>query len=293
MDVHQCDKVDFPYLLFFFLSAFFTIFFHSFSIVAFASGINIAWGERSFIHTFRFPEASVSERQVSRIVWTIRNSRFHNIHVLFVCTLPHWCVHPRFAEQNNIWSLYFFLPKFSLEISRTPQVWGLLEEFCPTDTPCPQTRQHALNFHLRNKKIKWRAFFQTFLLERIRVPSCNTTQNSACLLQYQYKWILLQKLRLLFFFLGTTVSRMHVREYDLLHGTAVSRFTYSCFFLLLGIAFTLWSSFVQQRKSCEVQSMTLTDFCSYRHPNNHKCAVLVQPSNLHKLTWWHQYNWVE
>ena len=171
----------------------------------------------------------------------------------------HWCAHPRFAEQNNIWSLYFFLPKFSLEISR----------FCPTDTPCPQTRQHALNFHLRNKKIKWRAFFQTFLLERIRVPSCNTTQNSACLLQYQYKWILLQKLRLLFFFLGTTVSRMHVREYDLLHGVAVSRFAYSCFFLLLGIAFTLWSSFVQQRKSCEVQSMTLTDFCSYRHPNNH------------------------
>ena len=86
---------------------------------------------------------------------------------------------------------------------------------------------------------------------------------------------------------------MHVREYDLLHGTAVSRFTYSCFFLLLGIAFTLWRNFVQHRKSCEVQSMTLTDVCSYRHPNNHKFAVLVQPSNLHKLTWWHQYNSVE
>ena len=40
---------------------------HSFSIVGFASGINIAWVERSFIHTSRFPEACVSERQISRV----------------------------------------------------------------------------------------------------------------------------------------------------------------------------------------------------------------------------------
>ena len=54
-DVHQCNKVDFPCLLFLC------------SIVAFASGIMIAWNERSFIHTSRFPEACVSERQVSRV----------------------------------------------------------------------------------------------------------------------------------------------------------------------------------------------------------------------------------
>ena len=56
-DVHQCNKVDFPLCCFVCL---FRTFFHSFSTSAFASGINIAWGERSFIHTARFPEACVS-----------------------------------------------------------------------------------------------------------------------------------------------------------------------------------------------------------------------------------------
>ena len=64
-DVHQCNKVDFPYPLF--LCAFFMTSFHPFSIVAFTSGISIAWVERSFIHTSRFPEACVSERQISRV----------------------------------------------------------------------------------------------------------------------------------------------------------------------------------------------------------------------------------
>ena len=64
-DVHQCNKVDFPFLLF--LCAFFMTSFHSFSIVAFASGLNIAWDERSFVCTSRFPEACVSERQISRV----------------------------------------------------------------------------------------------------------------------------------------------------------------------------------------------------------------------------------
>ena len=64
-DVHQCNKMDFPYLSF--LCAFFMTSFHSFAIVAFASGINIAWNERSVIHTSRFPEACVSERQISRV----------------------------------------------------------------------------------------------------------------------------------------------------------------------------------------------------------------------------------
>ena len=43
----------------FVLCAFFMTSFHSFSIVAFASGINIAWGERSFIHTSRLPETDL------------------------------------------------------------------------------------------------------------------------------------------------------------------------------------------------------------------------------------------
>ena len=64
-DVHQYSKVDFPYYLF--LCAFLMTPFHSFSIVAFASRINTVWDERSFVCASRFPEACVSERQISRI----------------------------------------------------------------------------------------------------------------------------------------------------------------------------------------------------------------------------------
>ena len=42
----------------------------------FSSGFNIAWDERSFVCTSRLPEASVSERQISRVFWTIRNSKY-------------------------------------------------------------------------------------------------------------------------------------------------------------------------------------------------------------------------
>ena len=47
VDVHHCNELDFLYLLF--LCAFFMTSFHSFSIVAFSSGDNIAWVERSFV----------------------------------------------------------------------------------------------------------------------------------------------------------------------------------------------------------------------------------------------------
>ena len=77
-DVHQCNKVDFPYLMF--LCAFFMTSFHSFSIVAFSSGINIAWCDRSFVCASRFPEACVSQRQLFRLFWNRRNSRFFEVH---------------------------------------------------------------------------------------------------------------------------------------------------------------------------------------------------------------------
>ena len=117
---------------FVFLCAFFMTSFHSFSTVASASGINIAWNERSFAYTSRFPEACVSERQISRVFWTIRNSRF-----------------PKFAEQNNTRSSYFFLPRFSWEYLVPPGLLRLLEEFCLTDTLCRETRQHVLAFTFR------------------------------------------------------------------------------------------------------------------------------------------------
>ena len=145
-DVHQCNKVDFPYLLF--LYDFFMTSFHSSSNVAFSSGINIAWNERSAVCASRFPEACVSERQISRVFWTIRNSLF-----------------PKFAEQNNIRSSYFFLPRFTLEsISYSPDFLGLLEEFCLTDTLCRETRRHVLAFTLwreLGEELSWDLFIGT------------------------------------------------------------------------------------------------------------------------------------
>ena len=49
-------------------------------------------------------QACVSERQISRIVRSIRDSRFPNIHI-FICVYTSRIrirVHPRFADQNNI-----------------------------------------------------------------------------------------------------------------------------------------------------------------------------------------------
>ena len=59
-DVHQWNKVDFPCCCFVCL---FITSFHSFSTAAFTSGINIAWGERSFAHTLDFlRQASLKDR---------------------------------------------------------------------------------------------------------------------------------------------------------------------------------------------------------------------------------------
>ena len=85
-------------LAFLFLCAFFVTSFHSFSIVAVAFEINIAWAERSFVYASRFPEACVSERQ------TPESSKSY-------VTLDV----PKFADQNNIRSSCPFLPKFTLE----------------------------------------------------------------------------------------------------------------------------------------------------------------------------------
>ena len=60
VDVHQCNTVDFPCGSFVCLLK---TSFHSFFTAAFASGINIAWGERPFAHTLDFPrQASLRDR---------------------------------------------------------------------------------------------------------------------------------------------------------------------------------------------------------------------------------------
>ena len=94
-DVHQCSKVDFPYCCFVCL---FMTSFHSLSTAAFASGINIARSERSFAHSLGFPRlASLRERppESSEPYVVLDFSKF--------------------AEQNNIQSLYSLLPRFTLE----------------------------------------------------------------------------------------------------------------------------------------------------------------------------------
>ena len=78
-----------------------------------------------------------------------------------------------------------FFPSPHLRVSRTLRIFsGLLEEFCPTDTLCRETRQHVLAFTFRENKVK--SFLEIFSSERIRAQSCNKVQNSVLSLQYQY-----------------------------------------------------------------------------------------------------------
>ena len=104
-DVHQCNKVDFPYLLF--LCAFFMTSFHSFLFhCRLFIWINIAWNEKYFVYASLFPEACVSERQISRVFWTMRNSRFPQ----FAETEPH-SESTLLSSQVLTWE-YLVLPGF-------------------------------------------------------------------------------------------------------------------------------------------------------------------------------------
>ena len=111
------------------------------------------------------------------------------------------CVHPRFAEQNNIRSLFFFLPRSTLEsISYSPSL-RVTRRICPTDTPCRETRQHALAFAFNKYETKVKSFHQIFSSERIRVPKllCNTEFPHAPAISIQLNFSLLQTLWLLSF----------------------------------------------------------------------------------------------
>ena len=140
-DVHQCNKVDF--LTFLLFCAFFMTSFHS----AFSSRINIAWSERSFIHTSRFPEACVSERQISRVFWTTRNSRF-----------------PKFADQNNIRSSYFFLPDSHLRVSCAPRIFRFTWRILSHRYAVPRDDIICACFHLQresSEELSWDLFIGT------------------------------------------------------------------------------------------------------------------------------------
>ena len=122
-------------LPFVFVCAFFMTSSHPFSIVAFASGINITWDDRSFVCASRFPKAYVSERQISRVIWTIPNSRF-----------------PKFADQNHIRSSYFLLPRFTLEsISYSPDFFKVTWRILSHRYAVPRDLTTCACFHLQRK----------------------------------------------------------------------------------------------------------------------------------------------
>ena len=95
-DVHQCNKVEFPYLLF--LCVFFMTSFHPLSIVAFATGISIVWSEKSLCILLSFPRHA-----------SLRNRSPKSSETYFT------------LDSRSIRRSYFFLPKFTLEsISYVP-----------------------------------------------------------------------------------------------------------------------------------------------------------------------------
>ena len=77
------------------------------------------------------------------------------------------------SSQVQIWE-YLVLPGF----------WGLLEEFCLTDTLCRETRQRVLAFTFKENYVK--SFLEIFSSERFFAKNCNKVQNSVLSLQYHY-----------------------------------------------------------------------------------------------------------
>ena len=125
-DVHQCNKVDFPYLLFCVPSLWPPFIPFPLSPLHLESTL-LGMKDLLFV-LLGFPRhASLRDRspESSEPYITLDFSKF--------------------AEQNNIQSSYFFLPRFSLEsLLYSPDFSCLLEEFCLTDTLCHETRQNVL-----------------------------------------------------------------------------------------------------------------------------------------------------
>ena len=140
-DVHQCNKVDCPCccfcvplydLLSFLVHCCFCIW--NQHCLGWNIFLHILWVSRS------------------KNLWEtdLQNRLNHSWLSVLVCVhrLYLW-VHPRLAEQNNIRIVESFLPSPHLRVSRTSWVSALLEEICPTDTPCHETKQHAPAFTLK------------------------------------------------------------------------------------------------------------------------------------------------
>ena len=128
-----------------FFCAFFMTSFHSFSIVAFASGIHIAWVEISFICASRFPEACVTERQISRIFWTLRNSRF----------LKSSLNRKTFGVHTSLF------PCSHLRVSCTPPILRVYLKNFVSQIRCAARRDNMCLLS-PSERVKWRAFLRSF-----------------------------------------------------------------------------------------------------------------------------------
>ena len=154
-DVHQCSKVDFPYLLFYVPSL----------CCRFCIWNQHCLGWKIFFHTSRFPEACVSERRISRIFWT------------FV-TLDSWSS----LTKTTFGAHTSFFPGSHLRVSRTPPDFEVYLKNFVSQTRCAARRDNVCLLS-PSKRMKWRASLRSFhrneFLRKVvieyRIPSfpCN------------------------------------------------------------------------------------------------------------------------
>ena len=122
-DVHQCNQAEFPYLLF--LCAFFMTSFHSFSIVAFSSGINTVWEDLLFLLLGFLRHASLRDRSPES-------------------SEPYVTLDSRSSLTRTTFGVHTsFFPCSHLRVSRCST------NFCPTCKLCRETRQRVLAFTFR------------------------------------------------------------------------------------------------------------------------------------------------
>ena len=170
-DVHQCSKVDFPYLLF--LCAFFVSSFRSFSIVAFSSGINIGMEDLLFVRLGFQRHASLRDRspESSGPYGTLDSSKF--------------------AEHNDIRGSHFFLHRFTLDnilYSRIERfTWWILSHRYAV----PRDETTSACLHLQRKfgeELSWDLFIGNELSSKVVImcrirpfPAMSISLNCFCL----------------------------------------------------------------------------------------------------------------
>ena len=156
------------------LRASFMISFHSLSTAAFASGINIAWSERSFAHYLvflRLPSLRDRSPESSEPYVTLASRDSLSRTASGICT-P-------------------FFPSSHLRASRPRWVSKVSRRIFVPQIRCVARRDNmCLLLTFKENQVK--SFRRIFSSERIGAQSCNTIQNSVLLLQYQYMFWLFQ-----------------------------------------------------------------------------------------------------